>query len=143
MLATKYRPNTFSEVVGQQAVIKILQRQIELDKISQCYLFCGASGCGKTTLARIFAKELNGSFNGLVEMDAASNNGVDNVRSIVEDAKQRSISSKYKVFIIDECQSITTQGWQAFLKCIEEPPKFTIFIFCTTDPQKVPVEANG
>lgn len=138
-LATKYRPVEFSDVIGQEAVVKILSRQVETNTFVHSYLFCGASGCGKTTLARIFASKLNGSYNGIIDMDAASNNGVENVRNIIKSAQERSISSPYKIFIIDECHAITTQGWQAFLKCIEEPPSHTIFIFCTTDPQKVPI----
>lgn len=101
-------------------------------------MFCGSSGCGKTTVARIFANEINNHLGSPIEIDAASNNGVDNVKSIVYHAGERAIDSEYKIYIIDECHSITAQGWQAFLKCIEEPPAYTIFIFCTTDPQKIP-----
>lgn len=137
-LATKYRPHTFDEVVGQESIVKILKRQIELGEIPNSLLFCGSSGCGKTTLARIFANDINKNSGRPIEIDAASNNGVDNVRSIIANADQRAIDSEYKVFIIDECHSLTSQSWQAFLKCIEEPPKYTIFIFCTTDPQKIP-----
>ena len=137
-LATKYRPKEFSEVIGQTSVVQILEKQLETGNISHSYLFCGASGCGKTTIARIFATKLNGSFDGLIEMDAASNNGVENIRNIVKSAKERSISTKYKIFILDECHALTNQSWQSLLKCIEEPPEFTIFMFCTTDPQKVP-----
>ena len=138
-LSTKYRPQDFDDVIGQEAVVQILKRQLETGTFVHSYLLCGASGCGKTTLARIFAKKLNGNYDGIIDIDAASNNGVENVRNIIKSAQERSVSSKYKVFIIDECHSITIQGWQAFLKCIEEPPAYTIFIFCTTDPQKVPV----
>ena len=137
-LPVKYRPQTFSDVVGQTATIKILKRQLELGEFKHAYLFCGPSGDGKTTLARIFANKVNEGFGQPIEIDGASNNGVDNVRAIIDDAKQRSLDSKYKVYIIDECHAITSQGWQAFLKCIEEPSEYTIFIFCTTDPQKIP-----
>lgn len=133
-----YRPLTFNEVLGQKVVIKILQKQLETNTYSNCYLFSGPSGCGKTTLARIFANEINHNQGKPIEIDGASNNGVDNVRSIIDSATERSLDSEYKVFIIDEAHMITTQGWNAFLKCIEEPPKYTIFIFCTTDPQKLP-----
>lgn len=137
-LATKYRPNTFEDVCGQKSIIKILKKQISDNKIKNTYLFCGASGCGKTTLARIFANQINDGCGYPIEIDAASNNGVDNVKTIVKQASERAIDAKYKVYIIDECHAITNQGWQAFLKCIEEPPQYTIFIFCTTDPQKIP-----
>ncbi len=137
-LAVKFRPKEFEDVCGQKSVIRILRRQIEANDISNCYLFCGPSGTGKTTLARIFASKVNDGQGSPIEIDGASNNGVDNVRNIIDSAKERAIDAKYKVFIIDEAHAITNQGWQAFLKCIEEPPKYTIFIFCTTDPQKVP-----
>lgn len=145
-LANKYRPKTFDNVLGQEAIVKILKQQLLSNKIKNTYLFCGGSGTGKTTLARIFALELNkykdqnGNFlsSEPIEIDAASNNGVDNIRFIVDSAKERSLDGKYKVFIIDECHMITTAGWNAFLKCIEEPPMYTIFIFCTTEVQKVP-----
>lgn len=137
-LAVRYRPKEFGDVVGQSSVIKILERQIQKQEFKNTYLMTGPSGCGKTTIARILASKINGSLAGLEELDAASNNGVDNVRAIIKGAQERSISSKYKIYIIDECHALTNQAWQAFLKCIEEPPEFTIFIFCTTDPQKVP-----
>ena len=137
-LAVKYRPRDWDSVCGQQSVIKILTRQIELGAVKNAYLFCGASGCGKTTLARIFANMINNNEGSPIEIDAASNNGVDNVKSIIRAAQERALDCKYKIYIIDECHMITTQGWNAFLKCIEEPPTYTIFIFCTTDPQKIP-----
>lgn len=138
-LAVKYRPKEFSDACGQGSIIKILERQVQLQEFKHVYLFTGPSGCGKTTFSRILASKINGSLAGLEELDAASNNGVDNVRSIIKQAQERSISSKYKIFIIDECHALSNAAWQAFLKCIEEPPEFTIFMFCTTDPQKIPV----
>lgn len=137
-LATKYRPKTFEDVCGQTSIAKILLRQLELNKISNAYLFCGASGCGKTTVARIFADMVNHNTGVPIEIDGASNNGVDNVKQIIASAEERSLDSVYKIFILDECHMFTTQAWNALLKCIEEPPKYTVFIFCTTDPQKIP-----
>lgn len=137
-LAVKYRPKKFEDVCSQTSIIKILKRQLELEQVKNTYLFCGASGCGKTTIARIFANEINKGHGSPIEIDGASNNGVDNVKSIIKSASERSLDSKYKIYIVDECHALTNQAWQAFLKCIEEPPTYTIFIFCTTDPQKIP-----
>lgn len=137
-LAVKYRPKTFEEICGQSSTIKILEKQLATGKFTNCYLFAGNSGCGKTTLARAFANALNNNLGSPIEIDGASNNGVDAVRDIVDAANERAIDAEYKVFIIDECHAVTTQGWQAFLKCIEEPPRYTIFIFCTTNPEKIP-----
>lgn len=137
-LAVKYRPNTFESVVGQESIIKILSRQLETHNIKNSYLFSGASGCGKTTIARAFANAINNNVGNPIEIDAASNNGIDNIREIIKSAKERSIDSKYKIYIIDECHMLTTQSWNALLKLIEEPPAYTIFMFATTDPQKIP-----
>lgn len=137
-LATKWRPNTWEAVIGQDTTVSILKKQIETESIKNTYIFSGASGCGKTTVARIFAQAINDNTGTPIEIDAASNNGVDNIKEIVRNAGERSLDGKYKVFIIDEAHMLTTQAWNAFLKCIEEPPLFTIFIFCTTDPQKIP-----
>ena len=137
-LANKYRPNKFEDVIGQNSVVKILKQQIETKNIFNCMIFAGVSGTGKTTLARIFAMELNEHKGFPIEIDAASNNGVDNVRQIISTATERAIHSEYKVYIIDEAHMLSTQAWNAFLKCIEEPPKYTVFIFCTTDPHKIP-----
>lgn len=137
-LAVKYRPNTFETVCGNQVTVQILQRVLELGSPKNAYLFAGPSGCGKTTLARLFANALNGGAGEPHEIDAASNNGVDAVRAIMESANQRSLTGTYKIYIIDECHAITTAGWQAFLKGIEETPEYTIFMFCTTEPNKIP-----
>ena len=137
-LATKYRPNKWESVVGQKSIVEILNQQLLTQNIKNTYIFSGASGCGKTTIARLFAMAINKDRGTPIEIDGASNSGVDNVRQIVESAKERSIDSEYKIYIIDECHALSNQAWQAFLKCIEEPPKYTIFIFCTTDPYKIP-----
>lgn len=137
-LAVKYRPKTFEEVCGQSNVVRILQNQIKTNTNKQAYLFSGKSGCGKTTVARIFARELNGSNNDIIEIDAASHNSVENVRQIISDSKLLPLFGKHKIYIIDEAHMISASGWAAFLKGIEEPPASVIYIFCTTDPQKIP-----
>ena len=138
-LSVKYRPTSFDDgFVGQNITAEILRRTIENKKFKNIMLFAGSSGCGKTTSARIVARLINNGIGDPIEVDAASNNGVDQVRAIVDSANQRSLVGEYKVFIIDECHMITTQGWNAFLKCIEECPKYTVLIFCTTEPNKVP-----
>lgn len=138
-LAVKYRPTVFEEVCGNETTINILKKVVEKSTPKNAYLFAGPSGCGKTTCARIFARALNGDFYNPEEIDGATNNGVDQVRAIVESANQRSLTGTYKIYIVDECHMITTAGWNAFLKGIEETPDYTIFIFCTTEPNKVPV----
>lgn len=137
-LSVKYRPTKFNDVSSQTSIIRILSRQIDTNTFKNAYLFCGSSGCGKTTIARIFANEINKHQGNPIEIDAASNNGVDNVKQIIKSASERSLDSEYKIYIIDECHALTSQAWQAFLKCIEEPPRYTIFIFCTTEKNKVP-----
>lgn len=137
-LAVKYRPHSFGDVCHQRYIIDILMRQIETGDIGNCYLFAGPTGTGKTTIARIFADGINGGMGSPIEIDGASNNGVANVRQIISESRDRSLDSKYKVYIIDECHQITLAGWNAFLKCLEEPPAYTVFILCTTDPQKIP-----
>lgn len=137
-LAVAYRPREFGEVCGQESIIRILRRQLETGSFKHTYLFCGPSGDGKTTIARIFARELNHGHGEPIEVDGASNNGVDNVRAIIEESTSRAIDCEYKVIIVDECHMLTVQAWNAFLKCLEEPSPYTVFIFCTTDPQKIP-----
>ena len=137
-LALKYRPREFEDVVSQVSVVKVLERQLEVSAFKNCYLFCGPSGTGKTTLARIFARKINKEEGTPIEIDAASNNGVDNIRELIANAKERALDCEYKVIILDEAHMLTTQSWNALLKILEEPPKYTIFMFCTTDPQKIP-----
>lgn len=137
-LANKYRPKTFEDVSEQGAIKTIIENQIENNDLRNAYLFCGGAGTGKTTCARIIANMINEGKGNPVELDAASNNSVEDVRRIIADSKFKSMDSKYKIYIIDECHSLSNAAWQAFLKLLEEPPKFTVFMFCTTDPQKIP-----
>lgn len=137
-LALKYRPHKFSDLTEQSAVVKILENQIATNTIKNGYLFVGAAGTGKTTSARIFADMINKSFGEPIELDAASNNSVDDIRRITEEAQTKSLDSEYKVFIIDECHMLSNAAWNAFLKTLEEPPVKSIFILCTTNPEKIP-----
>lgn len=137
-LAIKYRPKTFEDMTEQNAIKSILENQIRTKTFQHGYLFTGPAGTGKTTSARIFASMINDGKGNPIEVDAASNSGVDNVRQIIDDAKRKPLDAEYKIFIVDECHSLSNGAWQALLKTLEEPPKFTIFILCTTDPQKIP-----
>lgn len=137
-LAVKYRPQTFSEICGQTITTKILEKAIEQKNFKHAYLFAGDSGCGKTSCARAFARAINGGTGDPIELDAASNGSIEQIRALVDSANERSLASEYKIFIIDECHAISTAGFQVFLKCLEECPEYTIFMFCTTEPQKIP-----
>ena len=137
-LATKYRPRTFNDVVCQDNIKKVLTNQLDTGEVKQAYLFCGSAGTGKTTSARIFANEVNGGKGKPIEIDGASNNGVDNIRNIIDDCRMKSLDSKYKVYIIDEVHMLSIGAFNALLKVLEEPPKGVIFILCTTDPHKIP-----
>ena len=138
-LAVKYRPTKFEDVTEQGSVVKILKQQTETGKIQHAYLFSGGAGTGKTTCARIFANEINHGNGAPVEIDAARNNSVDDARIVIQQAKQPSLDgSEYRVYIYDECHMLSESAWNAMLKILEEPPKTAIFIFCTTDPQKIP-----
>ena len=137
-LAVKYRPKVFEDMTEQSAIKDILMNQLETKTFQHGYLFTGPAGTGKTTSARIFANMINVGKGNPIEVDAASNSGVDNIRQIIEDAKRKPLDAEYKIFIVDECHSLSDSSWQALLKTLEEPPKFTIFIFCTTNPEKIP-----
>ena len=137
-LALKYRPQDWDDLTEQTEIKVILRQQLDSGQIQHCYLFTGGAGTGKTTSARILANEINQGEGNPIELDAASNNSVDDMRDLIQQAQTKSLNSEYKVFIIDECHMITTAGWNAILKLIEEPPAKSIFIFCTTDPQKIP-----
>lgn len=158
-LYRKYRPKTFDDVVGQDVIVKTLKNAVINDKISHAYLFAGPRGCGKTSIAKIFAKLVNcqDSNDGIscercvcctqsneqnmdiIEMDAASNNGVDEIREINNKVNLVPSLGKYKIYIIDEVHMLTIGAFNALLKTLEEPPKHAIFILATTDPHKVPV----
>ena len=137
-LATLYRPKTWADVVEQDTIKQILNHQIQKDAVKRVLLFTGPAGCGKTTNARIFAKELESCSGNILELNCADKNGVDDVRKLVIDvAKSKPLQGKYKVFILDETHMLTVQSQNALLKLLEEPPSYCIFILCTTDPQKI------
>ncbi len=157
-LYRKYRPRTFNEVIGQDHIVKTLINQIKLDKISHAYLFCGSRGTGKTSTAKIFAKAINctsskdgspclecdvcksldGTNIDVLEIDAASNNGVDEIRELREKVKYPPVVGKYKVYIIDEVHMLSTSAFNALLKTLEEPPAHTVFVLATTEVHKLP-----
>ena len=144
--ARKYRPQTFKDVVGQQAITNTLLNAIETNHLAQALLFTGPRGVGKTTCARILARKINQegyddpyedfSFN-VFELDAASNNGVDDIRSIIDQVRIPPQTGKYKVYIIDEVHMLSQAAFNAFLKTLEEPPKHAIFILATTEKHKI------
>ena len=141
--ALKYRPNTFETVVGQKSITKTLENAIQNNQLPQAMLFCGPRGVGKTTCARILAKQINDdnkssdfSYN-IFELDAASNNGVDDIRNLIDQVRIPPQTGNYKVYIIDEVHMLSGQAFNAFLKTLEEPPKYAIFILATTEKHKV------
>ncbi len=137
-LYRKYRPQHFDEVIGQDHIIKAISGSLKTGKIAHAYLLCGPKGIGKTTVARIIANELGSSANDIYEMDAASNRGIDDVRSIRESVRTMPFDSKYKIYILDEVHMFTKDAWNALLKTIEEPPSHVIFILATTELKKIP-----
>jgi DNA polymerase-3 subunit gamma/tau len=138
VLYRKYRPKDFTEVLGQEHIVKVLQSSIDLGHISHAYIFSGSRGTGKTSVARIFAKEIGTSANDIYEIDAASNTGVDNIRDLNESVNTLPFESKYKVYILDEAHMLSKGAWNALLKTLEEPPAHVIFILATTEYEKIP-----
>lgn len=159
-LYRKYRPQNFASVVGQSSAVDVLTRSIERDRVGHAYLFSGSRGCGKTSVARIFAKALNcldrqgsepcekcrnclditsGESLDVIEIDGASNNGVENIRGLKENVTLAPFNSRYKIYIIDEVHMLSQGAFNALLKTLEEPPEHVIFIMATTEPHKVPV----
>lgn len=137
-LANKYRPKYFEDVSEQGLVTNILSNMCKSELSNRNFLLIGPAGTGKTTLARIIGNTLNEGDCEPIEIDAASNSGVDAMRDIVQQAKSYPIGSKYKIIIIDECHALSNQAWQSLLKVLEESPAKTVFIFCTTNPEKIP-----
>src|SRR3989304_4219041 len=138
VLYRKYRPQKFSDIIGQNHIVRVLEGAIKLGNISHAYLFSGPRGTGKTSVARILSREIGTSSNDLVEMDAASNRGIDDVREIRESVNTLPFESRYKVYIIDEVHMLTRDAWNAFLKTLEEPPRHVVFVLATTELEKVP-----
>ena len=157
-LYRKFRPKGFDEVKGQDQVVTVLKNQIKHDKIGHAYMFSGTRGTGKTSVAKIFAKAVNcentvdgspcgvcdtckkigeGRTLDVIEIDAATNNGVDNMREVIEEVKYSPTDTKYKVYIIDEVHMLSSGAFNALLKTLEEPPEYAIFILATTEPHKV------
>lgn len=138
-LANKYRPKSWDDVTEQKIIVDILRNMCSQPELTnRNFLFVGPAGTGKTTTARILAKELNGNDSNIIEVDAASSNSIDNVRRIVDEARAYPIGSQYKIFILDECHSFSSQSWQVLLKTFEEQPASTIFCLATTNPEKIP-----
>lgn len=138
VLYRKYRPQKFSEVLGQEHIVKVLEAQVESGNISHAYLFAGTRGIGKTSVARIFAQSIGTSKNDIYEIDAASNTGVDDIRSLNESVNTLPFESKYKVYILDEVHMLSKSASNALLKTLEEPPKHVVFILATTETHKIP-----
>ncbi|MFA6430327.1 MAG: DNA polymerase III subunit gamma/tau [Candidatus Paceibacterota bacterium] len=134
----KYRPQAFKEVLGQDHIVKVLESSIDLGNVFHAYIFSGSRGTGKTSIARIFAKEIGTSANDITEIDAASNTGVDDIRALNESISTLPFESEYKVYILDEAHMLSKSAWNALLKTLEEPPKHVVFILATTEVNKIP-----
>lgn len=137
-LYRKYRPQKFSDVQGQDHVVDVLSKSIKNKKIAHAYLFSGSRGTGKTSVARIMARELGVSDKDLYEIDAASNRGIDDVRALREGVYAMPFESPYKFYIVDEAHMLTKEAWNAFLKTLEEPPAHVMFVLATTEREKIP-----
>lgn len=137
-LYRKYRPETFKDVVGQDVAVSVLTGAIEKKNISHAYLFCGGRGTGKTSVARIFARDIGCNEEDIIEIDAASNRGIDEIRELREAVRTAPFSSPYKVYIVDEAHMLTKEAANALLKTLEEPPSHVVFILATTDEEKLP-----
>lgn len=137
-LYRKYRPHDFKGILGQDHIVRVLEGAIKCDNISHAYLFCGTRGTGKTSIARIFAKEIGCTASDLYEIDAASNRGIDDIRELREAVKTFPFESQYKVYIIDEVHMLTKEAFNALLKTLEEPPAHAVFILATTELHKLP-----
>lgn len=137
-LYRKYRPGAFKDVSGQDHIIKTLEASIANNKIAHAYLFSGSRGIGKTSIARIFAKEIGTTNNDIYEIDAASNRGIDDIREIRDAVHTLPLESKFKVYIVDEVHMLTKEAFNALLKTLEEPPAHVIFILATTEIEKLP-----
>lgn len=137
VLYRKYRPETFDEVYGQDQIVKVLKGSLETGKLGHAYLFSGPRGTGKTTMARIFARAVGCSENDIIEMDAASNRGIDDIRVLRESVQSLPFDSEKKMYIIDEVHMLTKDAFNALLKTLEEPPAHVIFVLATTELHKV------
>ncbi|MFT6829439.1 MAG: DNA polymerase-3 subunit gamma/tau [Candidatus Paceibacteria bacterium] len=137
VLYRKYRPKNFDEVYGQEQVLRVLQGSLETGKIGHAYIFSGPRGTGKTTMARIFARELKCSENDIIEIDAASNRGIDDIRALRESVNSLPFDSEKKMYIIDEVHMLTKEAFNALLKTLEEPPSHVVFVLATTELHKV------
>src|SRR3989344_5543354 len=137
-LYRKYRPQAWNEVLGQDHIVDVLESSVETGKVSHAYLFVGSRGTGKTSVARIFAKDIGVSKNDMYEIDAASNRGIEDIKELRDGARVLPFDSKYKVYIIDEVHMLSKDAWGALLKILEEPPAHVIFILATTEFHKVP-----
>jgi len=132
------RPSNWSEIVGQEVAVSVLSKQIAENKLKQAFLFCGGSGTGKTSAARVMCRQLNGEDGYPDEFDASRNSDIGSIRDLIESVKRVSLDQRYRVVIIDECHNLQNKSFDTLLKTLEEPPKHVIFILCTTEPDKIP-----